>query len=458
MNNTYEQEINLKDLLFFILHRWRPIIAAAVILAVLLGGYKFGKGMQEQQDASHIAEIQESYDQAVNEYEQAKSGYERDIEGLTAKIDYEEKYQENSLLLQIDPYNKWVASADIFVKTENTSMQPGAGILPADPADSVVKAYASAIGNGSFLMPLAEKKNTDISYLKELISVTPDYEGNVLEVSVSAPDEQGAREILDLVLENLNSMNEEVQRKLGAHSIAVMNENVGTVTDPMFADAQNEKSNDLTNIHKTLEESQKALKALKKPERPDTLSKMGTVKSGIKYGVLGGVLGAFASAFFACIAFVMKQTVYSPEELKSRFGVKVLGVFSKPERKRRFSGIDAWLNRLEGRGQAEADQVYEKIAASILNLTQSERKILLTGTVEEERLKELEKVLKAKLPDIVLTAAGDMNKNPSVLRSLPEFDAVILVEAMDTSKYSGIEKEIESICDAQKRMIGCIVL
>lgn len=457
MNDTYEQEIDLKDLLFFILHKWRPIIVVSVILAVLLGGYKLGKGMQEQQDVDHIAEVREKYDQAVKEYEQSQTSYQRDIESLTAKIEYGEKYQENSILLQIDPYNKWVAAADIFVKMENAPAQEGLSILPLDPADGVVKAYASAVGNGSFLTSLAEEKKTDLSYLKELISVAPDYDGNMLTVSVSAPDEQGAKEILALIVKTLKSMYGEVQRELGPHSIVIMNENVGTVTDPELANVQNEKANNLTNLHKALDESQKALEDLKEPERPDTLSKRGIVKSGIKYGILGGVLGVFASAFFACIVFVMNNTVYSDEELKNRFGLRILGVFPQPEKKRRFSGVDAWLDRLEGKEKPDAEQVYERIAASVHNLIQSEHKILLTGTIEEERLKELKEVLKAKLPELELTAEGDMNKNPSVLRSLPEFDGIILVEARGASKYSGIEKEIESIRDAQKRMIGCIV-
>ena len=38
--NSYEQEVNLKDLLFVILHKWRAIIAVSVVFAVLMGGAK----------------------------------------------------------------------------------------------------------------------------------------------------------------------------------------------------------------------------------------------------------------------------------------------------------------------------------------------------------------------------------------------------------------------------------
>ena len=49
MEQSNEQEIDLKDLLFFVLHKWRIVLSTALILAVLIGGYKLGKGLLEQQ-------------------------------------------------------------------------------------------------------------------------------------------------------------------------------------------------------------------------------------------------------------------------------------------------------------------------------------------------------------------------------------------------------------------------
>lgn len=36
--NTDEQEIDLKDLMFAVFHKWRPVILVAVICGLLLGG------------------------------------------------------------------------------------------------------------------------------------------------------------------------------------------------------------------------------------------------------------------------------------------------------------------------------------------------------------------------------------------------------------------------------------
>ena len=38
-NQTYEQEVDLKDLILAILRRWRSIIVVGILMAVVLGGY-----------------------------------------------------------------------------------------------------------------------------------------------------------------------------------------------------------------------------------------------------------------------------------------------------------------------------------------------------------------------------------------------------------------------------------
>lgn len=46
----YEQEIDLKDLMFAVLHKWRPVILVAVVLALVLGGAKGAMTYRQQND------------------------------------------------------------------------------------------------------------------------------------------------------------------------------------------------------------------------------------------------------------------------------------------------------------------------------------------------------------------------------------------------------------------------
>ena len=457
-NNTYEQEIDLKDLIFAVLKRWRFIIITAFVLGVLLGGYKCVKEFINHRNAEFVAEAQEEYEKDLERYEQSKKGYERNIENLTASIKYQEAYKENSVLLKIDPYNKGVASADIFVRMPEEPQESGLIVTTVDPADSLVQAYASAVQQGGFLAERAKKKKIDLVYLRELIKVTMDYNSNMFHVDVTYTNEQDAERLLNEIIDNVEDMYPDMQGKLGAHSLEVVNQVTSVVTDQDLSDYQDKKVNELTDANKNLTDTEAALKALAEPELPTALSKKLILKSGIKYGVLGGVFGAFLAAFGMWVIYVMNGKLNSDEDLKQRFGIKLLGSFSEVRRKRAFSGIDNWLARLEGKDNLADDAACDMIAAGIEILADKERPILFTGTVSEGALKGLTAKLQERLPGWKMELAGDINRNPVALRKIPEYSEIILVEARKVSKLGEIEKEIETVFNMKKKFIGYIVL
>ena len=55
-NYEYEEEIDLKQLLVYVLRKWRTMIAAAVVLGLLLGGVKVAKGFIDLQDPEKVEE------------------------------------------------------------------------------------------------------------------------------------------------------------------------------------------------------------------------------------------------------------------------------------------------------------------------------------------------------------------------------------------------------------------
>lgn len=457
-NNTYEKEIDLKDLMFAVFRRWRPIILYALTLAILLGGYKYGKELMNQRDEEFVLDLKEQYENDLEKYDQSKKGYEGDIERLTASITYQETYKENSILLKTDPYNKGMASVDIFVKMSESPQEKGLTVTTVDFADGVVKAYASAIQQGGFLVDLVDQKRIDLIYLKELIKVTVDYDSNMLNVSVTYSDEKGAEEVLDKVIDNVESMQPEIQERLGQHSIALMNQNVGIATDPSLADYQQQKVKSLADTNMSLKDTEKSLEELVEPKKPIALSKISILKAGIKYGVLGWVAGAALVTFGVCAAFMMNGKLKSGKDLKDRFGIKVLGSFMEKRKERAFSRVDDWLDRLEGKEDISDELAYDMIAANIHNFVDKNRTVFLTGIMEESVLERLGMKLQEKLPELKLGFGADMTRNVSTLQRIHEYDEVILVETRGKSKYREIEKEIEIILNLKKDVMGCIVL
>ena len=89
INREYEQEIELKDLIFHILYRWRSCIIAALIGAVLLGGFRYVKNLRRisaQQAAPAVtaaesAQEEEDADYMLENYRQTAASYSRILEG-----------------------------------------------------------------------------------------------------------------------------------------------------------------------------------------------------------------------------------------------------------------------------------------------------------------------------------------------------------------------------------------
>jgi len=457
-NNIYEQEIDLKELMFTVFRRWRPVILVGCLFAALLGGYKSVKELVHQSDEEYIAEIRDQYSEDEVKYEQTKRGYERDIENFTASITYQEKYKEDSVLLKVDPYNKGTASVDLFIKMAETPSEDGITVTSVDAADGVVKAYASAIQQGGFLEDISKQMGIDLIYLKELIKVTTDYDGNMLNVSVTYTDEEGAGDILDVVLENLKTMYPDIQEHLGQHSLSVMNQNIGIITDQTLADYQKQKVTDLAATNKNLEDTEKALKALEEPAKPVALSRLSIVKEGVKYGILGWFVGAFLVAFAVCIVFIMNGRLNSNDDLKNRFGLKLLGGFSEMRKKKRFSAIDIWLDRLEGREIVSDELMYDIIAANIMGMLNVGESVFLTGLVEEIRLGGLADKIHEKSSELKLGFGVNMLHNAHTLQKIQEFDKVILVEVRGQSKIRNIEKEVETVLNMKRQVLGYIVI
>jgi capsular polysaccharide biosynthesis protein len=457
-NNIYEQEIDLKNLMFAVLRKWRLIVLFAFIFSVLLGGYKCVKELMNQNNEEYVAELKEQYITDQTKYEQSKKGYESDIESFNASITNQEEYKEKSILLKIDPYNKGTASVDVFVKMSEIPESAGITVTSVDFADGVVKAYASAIQQGGFLEDISREMGIELIYLKELITVTTDYDSNMLNVSVSYTDKEGAGKILDVILKNLKSMYPDIQEHLGQHNLSVMNQNVGVLTDQTLADYQKLKVEDLAATNKKLEDTEKALKDLEEPAKPIALSRMSIIKEGVKYGILGCFVGAFLIAFCVCVVYVMNGKINTDEDLKNRFGLKHLGGFSQTRVKKTFSGADVWLDKLEGGEIVSDESVVDIISANILGMINKGESVFLTGMVEETRLAGLAEKIQQRLSELKLGFGTDILHSAASLQSLQQYDTVILVETRRQTKLGKIEKEIEIVHNMKKDVLGYIVM
>ena len=457
-NNEYEQEIDLKDLMFAVLRKWRLILAAAVLFAVLLGGYKMAGGLRQMQDTAYVEENRAAYERDLEQYEDNKERLGREIENIQASIDEQEKYKEESIRMNINPYDVYEEKLSLYISTDYVIL-PGMAYQNPNTAASILKAYMTIAQNGEMYNYVLAKmdQGMELRYLKELVTITADYENNMLDIAVIGDTKERAAMVMRYIKECIENSHEAVTQAIGAHEVHVVNESSAVTVSLDLEQEQKDFTAKIDQLDQSLTEKTDELDALEEPANT-LLSRGSVMKSTVKYGVLGGGLGAFVVVFFVCVAFLMSDKLVNEKELKRRYGLVVLGVFARKE-KGVFAFVDRWLNRLEssaGQDMSET-QIFEVAAANALNHMDGVREVLLIGTAKPEALEAVKNGLTGLLEGANLTVGGDINKEAQAIKKAAACDAVIVVEQRNHSLFGGIEQELDVVQKLDKKIRGCMI-
>ena len=231
-NNNYEQEIDLKDLMFAVLRRWRPIIIIAVVFAVLLGGLKTVKGINQLSDEEYVKKNQDTYKMNMEQYTSTKDRLEKEIKNLQDNIESQKEYKEQSILMNINPYDEYVETATFYISTDY-SIMPGMVYQTPNTATSILKAYMSIAQNGEMYNYVLGKMNSKmgIRYLKELVKIEPDYDNNMLDITVIGDTRKTASDVMGYIKDSIASSQENITKAIGAHENNLVDESQFVTVD-----------------------------------------------------------------------------------------------------------------------------------------------------------------------------------------------------------------------------------
>lgn len=465
-NTVYNQDVNIKDLIFTILYKWRCIIAVGIILAVGLGGFKALMAYKSQNDAEARQEALEKYQSDVELYETNKTTYEREIENLLNDIEKQQEYLEGSVLMNMSPYDICEARADLFIRTDYEIM-PGMVYQNADYTDTILQAYQSMMTSTAFLEDISRENKLTTQYLQELVSVergntligntNASKLTNLLTIKIRHTSTKKAEEVLKSILTGVNKLQTQITGSIGTHTVSIVNESSGSTVDLDLAEHQKQESQRLTDLQNMLDEKEQGQKGLEEPQPLDS-SVIVVLKKGIKYGVFGGVAGGFLSTFFIGIGFLLSEKIYSAKDLRGRFGLRIMGELPIPGAKRG-NFIDRWLMRLEGRKcTLDIEKEYALIAANIQNNIGPVHSIMLAGNVAAEYGDIIKENLADYLKEVNIITGASILEDADTIRALPQCDAIILLEETSVSTFNMIEQELSVIKDLKKSIIGCILL
>ena len=477
-SNTHQVvEIYLKDLIFVAIKKIGIMFLVGAVFAGILFCYKYISGINDANalDISNRLddETDLQYSERVINVNRA-GDYIKSIDALNNQIDNQREYVACSILMQIDPENEAVTTAQLVVTIEDDF---SSGIDAA-----LVSSYSQDLQSGEYLAGLADELGTNQGYLKELISVSfysassslivvnSDVStggAGTITITVIGPTTDYTDKIMDSILEEVDCKYNELNESLVAHSIVVAGRQNYYMVDRNTRDLQYSAVNQFETIQKQIDSYDKSLDELSSKigvddkdaiyayfsnESYDDNQSTYSLTASVKYALIGFAIGAFLVLVWVFIDYVFGKKFANQSKFFGRFiWVKKIGVL-KPTKKR--SRFEAFIDKKTGDDNDLSEEKAKKIlAANINNLTRGMNKVLFTGTAEISRIKELVSEL-----GINAVIVGSIYEDPTCLESISEYDGIIVVEQRDYSDCKAVADELEFITNTNAKLLGAIII
>lgn len=321
-NNLDEREIDLVQMVKYLWKRIGYMCVGAVVGLVLM--FVMQKTVLAPNETAAEGE-ETAFEKEMAEYEQDYAQLEMEIKNLSESIEEQIIYNNESILMDVNPYDKKSVSGQFYIDSDYQIM-PELTYQNIDITTSISRAYQALYTTGELARYINEHLDKPIKerYLNELISIN--YLGDAtLEVTVVHTELEKAKEIYALVVKCMNENKAQFEKTIGPYTITVLNESENGFVDLELKDTQVNNLEVINTLKESLTEKQESFDALVMPTQ------------GLGKGTLivGAFLG-FAVVFAVYVVlFLMDSTVKSEKDVTVRLGLPVLGNIPAVENSKR---------------------------------------------------------------------------------------------------------------------------
>lgn len=441
-----ETEIDLLDLMRYLLRRIIWILLAGVVFAGIAGAYKYWRVKSASPDPEAMAAAETEYELGLEKYEQQLELISISDESTVSLIRKQEEYLKNSLYMQLDPFNVWKAQTLVQVVSDDRDF----------PAYHFEELYKTDLSNSTGLSELAEKMHTERAYLRELISVystgstdtsgdntrdvilrKEDYEDRrtfaFFAIQTIGDTRDGAVELMDILLSALD-VSYEKYNKEHPHKIQAFPMTCVKTFDFGIRNTQRDSMAYTQALLLQMKDNTDKAALLKKPEEAAPAAS-GSVskKSLLKYGLVGFVAGVFLMCLWFALRYSWNDKLVDYKDVERK------GMLLKE------------LGSIPDQGAAMA-------AANIRNFAGDRKKLFLTGMTTETEFNKACGSLKEYLSEYEIVYARDVLHDPNSREILPGCDAAVLIEQRGVTKYSDMRGEVTFLVNAGKEIVGVVII
>lgn len=466
MNEQRYREIDLKWLLYRILRAWRNIVLFAIIIAFVAGGVRLALNLYHLSDPEYIDAEQENFRHEHASWVATGETLLAEIDNLSDKKLTQQEYNDNSILMKINPLREFNASMELYLDYDYQIM-PDMTYQNIDMSDRILKSYNTYMTNGEFYQYILDHLSYDLElrYLKEFLTLSIDYGNNMISANLRHESAEACQELLNLVQDGLLAKQSDISSAISPHALIPTNTSIYETINLELEEMQKTNLKEVSEIDILIQEVNTEYLTWKKEAEPVLeLSSRWAITDAIKTLIIAGILAGVLLAVLVACACILTGKLLNPMDMKTRYGLRIIALLPQQRHKKPFAFVSRWISSFGGIKSVPED--YDKLAlmagTSIRSdLTSKEdtatwTTIAFTGTVKEDEIQTLLDSLELK-NCYTLINAPDILTNAESIEKVTDADCVVLVEAQEQTTLSDIVKELEALKAWNKPVLGTII-
>lgn len=490
-NYSYEDdvEINLIDLMFYLLKQWRTLIAAILIGAILGGGiYVVKKNSADKAAMALVAEMEEANNGVEDEQSAAelKENYQisEDVEtNMELAYQYRQlyrkqlEYNQNSPIMQMNPSAVYSGELEYYVSAGYDT-----GV--------VALLYQNILNDSGILGELKEATDLDYKeqYIRELIECTVSrendstinvnngeslaYKNATVTFTVNAPSEEACEQMLQVIRDKVLEIDQECRENYDDYDMIPVNDSLNLVSNSDYLNRQKSNTDQLNGYRNTMtslessfsedelvyynkvylsrdyvtEEEEEAadITVIDTSVQPEPVSL-------VKWLVIGIFLMCVIWGGFYFVKYLFDRKIKTPDEMRIRYRLPIIGYVKTEEGAAK--GLDGWLDRMRSRSWGSGESA-ENIGSMInaMDLPKLLFCVESKGGKLEEAVNEICSYSKN------LKKSGMLHQNGDLVAEAKECDGVVFAVEIGNTVYADIKRELE-ICRMQNVAVkGAVVV
>ena len=478
MNENYnysyedEAEINLIDLMFYLLKQWKTLIVA-VLIGAMIGGaiYVVKKSSADKAAAARETEMEDvktgvEDDETVEELKERYQITEDVESNMELAYQYRQlyrkqlEYNQNSPIMMINPSAVYSGELEYYVSAEyDTGM--------------VALLYQNILSESGILEELKDAADLPYKeqYIRELISCSVSRENDssvninsdvqniyrtaVITFAVNAPSEAECEQMLQVIRDKVSEIDQQCLNTYEDYSMTPINDSINLVASSDYLSRQksntdqlNTYRNTMTNLENAFTEDEKAYynrvyfsKDYEMEEETEAATDTATAiepesVSLVKWLVIGIFLMCVVWGGCYLVKYLLDKNIKTPDEMRSRYGLPLIGFIKTDTDVKK--GLDGWLDGMRSKSWGGGDTMEN--VGNMINAMDLPHLLLCMESDGEKLAETADAVCECAKG---LEIADSLSRNGGLIAKAKESDGIILAVEVGGTTYAEIERELE---------------